>query len=142
MEKTQLKNILIKIGEVNSKYNLGKQVYNNGKLIQFIDNPSEEVQLAAVKKLGSSIQYIQNPSERVQLAAVKDNPSSIQYIQNPSEKIQLVAVKQNPYSIYCIKNPTEGVKQLYRKKTGIYIPSDSISKKIITRIGKFFGSPS
>jgi hypothetical protein len=71
MENNQLKNILIKIGETNPKYDLEKQVYKNGKLIQFIENPSEEVQLAAVKENGYSIQFIENPSERVQLAAVK-----------------------------------------------------------------------
>ena len=91
MEKTQLKNILIKIGEVNPKYNLEKQVYNKVKLIQFIDNPSEEVQLAAVKKFGSSIKHIQNPSEKVQLAAVKQNPYSIEFIQNPTEKVKQLA---------------------------------------------------
>jgi hypothetical protein len=48
MEKTQLKNILTKIGETNPKYDLEKQVYKNGKLIQFIDNPSEKVQLLVV----------------------------------------------------------------------------------------------
>ena len=91
MEKTQLKNILTKIGEVNPEYTLDKQVYNNGELIQFIDNPSEEVQLAAVKMFGSSIKHIQNPSERVQLAAVKKFGNSIQYIQNPTEKEKQLA---------------------------------------------------
>jgi len=73
MENNQLKNILTKIGKVNPKYGLEKQVYNNGELIQFIDNPSEEVQLAAVKKDPYLIRYIDNPSEKVQLAAVKEN---------------------------------------------------------------------
>jgi DNA-dependent RNA polymerase auxiliary subunit epsilon len=91
MEKTQLKNILIKIGEVNPKYNLGKQVYNNGELIQFIDNPSEEVQLAAVKENGYSIKFIDNPSEEVQLAAVKENGYSIKFIDNPSGKVKQLA---------------------------------------------------
>jgi hypothetical protein len=87
MDDSILKNILTKIGEVNPKYTLEKQVYNVGDLIQFIDNPSEEVQLAAVKENGYSIQFIQNPSERVQLAAVKQFVGSIQYIQNPTEKV-------------------------------------------------------
>jgi hypothetical protein len=132
MENNQLKNILTKIGEVNPKYTLDKQVYNVGELIQFIDNPSEKVQLAAVKKNPLSIQYIQNPSEKVQLAAVKRWSPSIQYIQNPSEKAQLASVEKDPHSIYYIQNPTKRVKDLYREKI-------SLPKKIITRIGKFFG---
>ena len=139
MDDSILKNILTKIGEVNPKYDLEKQVYNNGELIQFIDNPSEEmkqaamvqkdpssikhiqnpserVQLAAVKKFGSSIKYIQNPSETVQLEAVKKNPYSIYHIENPSEKVQLAAVEKDPYSIQFIQNPSEKVKQLTRSK--------------------------
>ena len=73
MENNQLKNILIKIGEVNPQYSLEKQLYNNGELIQFIDNPSEKVQLVAVAEDGYSIQYIQNPSEKIQLAAVEQD---------------------------------------------------------------------
>jgi len=84
MENNQLKNILIKIGEVNPQYSLEKQLYNNGELIQFIDNPSEKVQLVAVAEDGYSIQYIQNPSEKIQLAAVEQDGLSIRFIQNPS----------------------------------------------------------
>jgi len=73
MDDSILKNILTKIGEVNPKYSLGKQLYNNGELIQFIDNPSEELQLVAVAEDGYSIQHIQNPSEKIQLAAVKQD---------------------------------------------------------------------
>jgi hypothetical protein len=73
MENNQLKNILTKIGEVNPKYDLEKHVYNNGKLIKFIDNPSEKVQLLVVIQDGWLIKYIQNPTQRViQLAKQKD----------------------------------------------------------------------
>jgi hypothetical protein len=117
MENNQLKNILTKIGETNPKYTLDKQVYNFGKLIQFIDNPSEEMkQVAMVQEDPSSIQYIENPSERVQLAAVKKLGNSIRFIENPSEEVQLAAVKKNPRVIRHIKNPTQKVKQLAQLK--------------------------
>jgi hypothetical protein len=116
MEKTQLKNILTKIGQINPKYDLEKWVYNNAGLIQFMDNPSEEVQLAAVKDDPWAIKHIQNPSERVGLVAVEKIPYSIKYIQNPSQEVQLAAVKKNPYTFYHIKHPTEAVKQFLRSK--------------------------
>ncbi|CAI3959032.1 unnamed protein product, partial [Commensalibacter papalotli (ex Botero et al. 2024)] len=43
---------------------------------------------------GYSIQYIHNPSEAVQLEAVKNDGYSIQYIHNPSEAVQIEAVKK------------------------------------------------
>jgi hypothetical protein len=116
MDDSILKNILTKIGEVNPKYTLDKQVYNNGKLIQFIDNPSETVQLAVVKKDPYSIRFIQNPSEKVQLEAVKKWSPSIQFIQNPTEKVQLVLVEQDPYSILYIQNPSERVQLIVVKE--------------------------
>ena len=116
MNREKLQNIFTKIGEVNPKYNLKKHVYKNGKLIQFIDNPSEEVGLAVVSRDPFSIKYIQNPSEEVQLVAVKKNGFSIHYIQNPSEKVRLAAVRKNAYSIRFIQNPSERVKQLVRSK--------------------------
>jgi hypothetical protein len=116
MDDSILKNILTKIGEVNPKYTLDKQVYNVGVLIQFIDNPSEELQLAVVKKNGWLIRFIENPSERVQLVAVEQDPYSIKRIKNPSEEAQLAAVEKNPYSIKFIKNPTDKVKQLAQSK--------------------------
>ena len=91
MENNQLKNILIKIGEVNPEYSLEKQVYNVGYLIQFIDNPSEKVQLVAVRSNSHSIRHIQNPSETVQLAAVEKNPYLIQFIKNPTESVKQLA---------------------------------------------------
>ena len=95
MEKTQLKNILTKIGETNPKYILDKQVYNVGKLIQFIDNPSEEMK---------------------QVAMVQEDPSSIKFIQNPTEKVQLLAVIQDGWLIKYIQNPTQRVIQLAKQK--------------------------
>jgi len=43
-------------------------VKQNGHAIQFIKNPSEEVQLVAVNQNGNAIQYIKDPSKEVQLA--------------------------------------------------------------------------
>jgi hypothetical protein len=46
-----------------------------------------------VQQYGYSIKYMKNPSERVQLAAVKQNAYAIEYIKNPSERVQLAAVQ-------------------------------------------------
>ena len=85
--------------------------------IQYIKNPSEKVQLAAVEKNARAIQYIKNPTEKVQLVAVRKDPYVIGYIKNPSEKVQLAAVKKDPLVIILhIKNPTEKVQLAAVKK--------------------------
>lgn len=85
--------------------------------IKFINNPTEAVQLAAVKYYGNMIEYFknQNPSEAVQLAAVNGplhgnyEHYPIEYIKNPSEEVQLAAVKRHGVTLRDIKNPTEKV---------------------------------
>lgn len=48
--------------------------------------------LMAVKNDGYAIRFSQNPSEEIQLAAVKQNYKSIDYIENPcKEAIQLTS---------------------------------------------------
>ena len=91
-----------------------KKLINNEiahyQIFEFIKDPPELLQLAAVKQSGYVIRYIVNPSKEVQLAAVRQNGDSIKYIKNPSEEIKLAAVKQNGWAIYYIKNPSEEIQ--------------------------------
>ncbi|AOY74695.1 HNH endonuclease [Clostridium formicaceticum] len=61
--------------------------------IKFIQNPSEEIQLEAIKNNWEAIQYIRKPSEEVQLKAVRKNWQAIKYIKNSSIELQLAALK-------------------------------------------------
>jgi hypothetical protein len=63
-----------------------------------------------VKQYGNYIKYLADPSEAVQLAAVRNHGECIRYIENPSEAVQLLAVKQNSGYIEYISNPSEAVK--------------------------------
>ena len=129
-----------------------KAVCETGTAIQYIKNPSEEVQqlhtkmpteaeqLAAVKKDGYAIKYIKNPSEQVQLAAVSQEAYAIDYIKNPSEQVQFVAVKQEPFAIKYIKNPTKQVQLVAVKKDGYAIqyiknPSEEVQLAAVKQDG-------
>ena len=74
-------------------------------LIEYIDNPSVKVQLAAIKKDASYIRYIQNPCLEVQLAAVTQAEYTIQYIKDPSITVQLAIIEMEPRNIFFIYNP-------------------------------------
>jgi len=67
--------------------------------IKQISQLSEEQLIQKVKESAIYIQYIKNPSEAVQSAAVNTYGCSIIFIKNPSEKIKLEAVNNNGYSI-------------------------------------------
>lgn len=92
--------------------------------IKDINTLPEETQITIVKDYGGNVRHIKNPSEKVQLAAVR-NPSflanGIDGIKNPSEKIQLEAINyvDNVKELLRgIKNPTVKVIITAIKKGG------------------------
>ena len=102
----------------------------------FIENPTEEMQMIAVRYNAYSIEYIKNPSERVQLEAVKYNANAIKYIKNPTEEMQMIAVKQNEYIIQYIKNPSERVQLEAVRQNGLVIayiknPSEKVQLEAV-----------
>ena len=87
-----------------------QQIRTNHFQIQYIENPSEEVQLQQVTEIWVQIKYIKNPSEEVQLQQVRDNGTQIRYIINPTKKVQLQQVRQHASQILYIDNPSEEVQ--------------------------------
>ena len=60
-----------------------KIVQQNGRVIQFVKEPSEELQRLAVQQNGFAIKYIKELSEEVQRLAVQQNGNAIEYIKEP-----------------------------------------------------------
>jgi hypothetical protein len=77
--------------------------------IAFIDSPTRDEQVEAVKRDPFIIKYIKNPHEKAQMAAVCRSGIVIDYIKNPSAKVQLIAVKQTKDAFLFIENPTKEV---------------------------------
>jgi len=85
-------------------------------LIAQIDNPSEAVQLAAIRRRADNIKYIKNPTELIQLAAIKQQHDTIRRIKDPSLKAQKYAfMKYNGAIIDCIVLKTNISKDLIEK---------------------------
>ena len=52
----------------------------NGYAIQYINDPSEEVQRLAIQQNGLVIRFVHNSSEEIQRLAIENNPDCIKYI--------------------------------------------------------------
>ena len=74
-----------------SKSNLIKLIRYKSSLIEYIENPDEEIQLLAVSDNGYNIRFINDPSDKIKLAAIKRNPYPIKYIKNPTKKAKRFA---------------------------------------------------
>jgi hypothetical protein len=115
-------------------------VKQKGQVIRFIKDPSYELQLAAVNQTGMALQYIKDPSYELQLAAVKQNGYAIRFIKDPSYELQLAAVKQNAHAIRFIKDPSEEIQLAAVKQNGYAIqfikdPSEAIQLAAVKQNG-------
>ena len=90
-----------------------KQVKENPMLLENIDNPSDEVIKAALKKNGVVIKFIKDQSYEM-----RSNPLSIEYMENLEEELQVLAVKLLWNSIKLIKNPSNKVQEEAVKTKG------------------------
>ena len=75
-----------------------------GWAIQYVENPSEDMQILAVSKDYDSIKYIENPSENVQEIAVKNYWGAIKFIKNPTLNVKRLAVISHDEAINYINN--------------------------------------
>ena len=74
-----------------------------------LNTADEADQLAYIKrnsKYETALDKIENPSEKVQLAAVKSNPQELKFIKDPSEKVQIAAVSIDSHKF---KNTTTAI---------------------------------
>jgi hypothetical protein len=77
--------------------------------VKDINLMAEEEQIKRLKKIPEELEFIKDPSEEVQLAAVNQDGFVIKFIKDPSEKVQLAAIKSSPFSIREIKNPSQKI---------------------------------
>jgi hypothetical protein len=91
-------NYLEKAGALTD-YIILECVKRKPSIIQYVNNPSEEVQLEGVKHTGYNIEYLYNPAEVAQIAAVKNSAIALSHIQNPSEEVQLAAVRSHSLAL-------------------------------------------
>lgn len=91
---------------------------NGGWMIMYIVNPSEKIQLEAVKKNGDNITFIKTPTEEVQFEAFKEIITAEKGIRHnyslnrynlcfvPTEKVCIEAIKYSSLAYEFIKKPT------------------------------------
>jgi hypothetical protein len=89
-----------------------KDVPNNIKTEDFI--------LRMIDKRGFVIDYIDNPTEEMCMHAVISTPYAIYDIKNPTEEMLLIAIKNGNGTIFSVDNPTEKMMSLALKTQGLY----------------------
>ena len=109
-------------------------VKENPDFIQYIDNPSEKIQMLAVRIDGLAIQFIKNPTTETKLEAIKNDGYAIQFIKDPTEEMQILAVQQNGNVIKFIKNPSEKIQEEAIKQNFNVLRLDIISNSVKNQV--------
>ena len=74
-------------------------ISQSGWAIQYAENPSEVLQMAAIEQNYDAIRYIKHPTPRVQAAAAAINYTALRYIDKPSFEAQCIAIANNEQAI-------------------------------------------
>ena len=106
----------------------------NPALLWRINNPTDEQLLVAIEGLNTSqlagiFDYIKKPTEEVQLAVIKKRPEEICSIDNPSEEIQLKAVRGGPLVlniIFFLSNSKNGISENVQLESLRYADRSSV----------------
>jgi hypothetical protein len=111
----------------------------NPNTIEYMANPSPELQMLAVKANYKLIKYVENPSLDLQHEVVLANPFNIQYITNASEQIKDLAFQKSDGVFPYIKNPTLKMQQQAVEKNPYHImyidnPSPEMQLSAVQRL--------
>lgn len=111
-----------------------------GRVIKFVPNPSEELQLIAINDDWGNIECIINPAKFVLRKVIEISPRAIKYIKNPSEEIQMLAVMNDNIDnvIQFIEKPISEVQKLAVEKSilsflHIKNPSDDVVRYVYSK---------
>lgn len=82
---------------------------NNSHLLAFIDNQTDEICLAAVRKCGSALRYVGRQTEEICLAAVRRDYEALRYVENQTDEICITAIREDWRAFKHVKNQTNKV---------------------------------
>jgi hypothetical protein len=117
------------ISKKNPKYNLKSYIGSNPRLVQFMDEPTEEHKKHLLRNHPELYYTIKNPSIEIQIFAIKNSTYPIndftrrnevdnlnvglqisKWFNLDSYDVQLAFVRKDPRMIVFIDNPEEGLK--------------------------------
>ena len=105
------------VSEIKDESILIGLIEDDASLLQYINNPSDNLQQIALKKDGCAIQYVSKPSDNFLKESLKGCPSALLYVNNPSEETIKLAINTNPQAIEYVDNPSDELME-YALKHG------------------------
>lgn len=114
-----------------------KAVKQNGNILFYVKEQTEEICLEAVKQNGDALKHVKEQTEEICLEAVK-NCDALKHVKKQTEEICLEAIKRHPFSLYDVKKQTnkiclEAVKRCGYMLNGVNEQTDEICLEAVKR---------
>lgn len=84
-------------------------IHENPFLFPYIDNPDYEIKKEVLQIKGRVIENMIDPTKELQILAVTNNPNVITFIKNPCEEAQMIAIEKKIVLYAFIENSTKKV---------------------------------
>lgn len=95
----------------------------NPSNIKKLSDPSDQLQIVAVKRDPSLVFYLKEPSIHVWRTVLELEPMYIKYIDAPIQELQMLAISKSIKSLEYIKNPTKVIQRYVIKHYPEYVHS-------------------
>ena len=83
-----------------------KKNYFTNLDLKYIENPTPELCLAAVKNNGLNLEFVKEQTPELCLAAVEQDGIALKYVKKQTPEICLAAVNNNGWALQFVKEPT------------------------------------
>jgi len=100
------------------------------KIVEFTDM-SNEFWIDITMKNGLALQYVLNPTYELQKMAVTQNPFAIQFVLNQTEELCTIAIRENGRVLRYITNPSDNICKLAVQRDGYAI--QDVERSMITQ---------
>ena len=100
----------------------------DGRAIQYIENPSEELSMIAVKTTAEALRYVKQTPE-ICMAAVQADGRALKHVKRKTDKLKVAAVKQNPLVYLQLRKTTPEIEEA-AKCNWLYCFDDGSMKRL------------
>lgn len=94
-------------GEIKQDIDVYELLTNIPEIFKFIKNPESELEILAVRMLGSNIQYVKEQTPLLQKLAIIDDIENIKFIKEPIQEVEEEAVQKFPEVVSYLENPRD-----------------------------------
>jgi hypothetical protein len=76
-----------------------------GALLQYVENQTPEICMAAVQEDGTAVQFVKNQTPEICMAAIQQNGNALKFIKEHTKELCDIAIQQNPDAYQYAKYP-------------------------------------